>query len=218
MTQDTQVLFALLVYLTFFGWIGWRRGLRSELTVFLVALLGWVLLQERGSIFVRVTNLGIKFVGLLGSSLATGNLDENSLGSQPDFVQAGAEDTFLFLLWVLLLFGAYIITSRPGFAKQSKKGAWAGVVGALNGLLLLAVLLPKLNTLYAGTGGAVGEAPLQTFARLLTAMITSVINAVRSFWLWVSPLSPMTLLIVITIVLALTALTLRAGAKPKPKE
>jgi hypothetical protein len=215
MTQDTQVLFALLVYLSFFGWIGWRRGLRSELTVFVVALLGWVLLQERGNIFVRVTNLGIKFVALLGSSLATGELDENSLGTQPDFVQPGAEDTFLFLLWIVLLFGTYVLTSRPSFAKQSKKGAWAAVVGGLNGLLLLAVLLPKLNTLYAGSGGQIGEAPLQTFARLITQMVSYLVNSVRAFWEWVSPLSPISLLIVVTVLLAITALTLRNSAKAK---
>ncbi len=193
MTQETQVLFALLVYLSFFGWIGWRRGLRSELTVFVVALLGWVLLQERGNIFVRITNLGIKFMSLLGTGLATGEIDEGNLKSQPDFVQATTEDTFLFLLWVVLLFAAYVLTSRPGFSKQSKKGGWAAIAGGLNGLLLLAVLLPKLGTLSALTG-VDGEAPLQTFARLLTTLLTSIVNALRSFWAWLSPMSPMTIL------------------------
>ena len=34
MTLDVQILLAVLLYLGFFGWIGWRRGLRSELIVF----------------------------------------------------------------------------------------------------------------------------------------------------------------------------------------
>lgn len=213
---DTQALFALLVYLSFFAWIGWRRGLRSELTVFLVALLSWVLLQERGSIFVRITNLGVKFLSLLGTGVVTGNIDENNLGSSPDFVQTGAEDTFLFLLWVLILFATYVITSRPNFAKGSKKGGWAAVVGGLNGLLLLAVLLPKLNTLYVNSqAGQANEAPLATFARLVTQFITFLVDAVRDFWNWVSPLSPMTLLILISVVLGLAALTLRRSSKAK---
>ena len=41
MTQDTQVLFAILLYLAFFAWIGWRRGFKSEVTVFVVAVGAW---------------------------------------------------------------------------------------------------------------------------------------------------------------------------------
>ncbi len=216
MNSDTQALFALLVYLSFFAWIGWRRGLRSELTVFLVALLSWVLLQERGSIFVRVTNLGVKFLALLGTGLATGNIDEANLNTTGDFVATDAQDTFLFLLWVLILFATYVLTSRPGFAKGSKKGGWAAVVGGLNGLLLLAVLMPKLSTLYTSSvAGQTGEAPLATFARLVTQFITFFVDAVRDFWNWISPLSPMTLLIVISVVLGLAALTLRRSSKAK---
>jgi len=217
MSQDTQVLFALVVYLTFFGWIGWRRGLRSELTVFIVALLAWVLLQERGNIFVRITNLGIKFVGLLGTSLATGEVNEGALASQADFVPAGSEDTFLFLLWIVLLFGTYVITSRPSFAKASAKGGWAVIVGGLNGMLLLAVLLPKLNALYANGTSPTDETTLQTFTRLLSSTFTSLVASIQSFWEWVSPLSPMALLVFIMAILGLTAFTLRSGAKAKPK-
>jgi hypothetical protein len=215
MTQETQVLFALLVYLAFFGWIGWRRGLRSELTVFLVALIGWILLQERGNIFVRVTNLGVKFAAVFFSSLATGEeptVEDINAGN--NFVADGAESTFLFLLWIVLLFGAYVLTSRPGFAAKSKKGGWAGVVGALNGLLLLAVLLPKLSTLAPQDGQPV-EAPLQTFSRLLSSLFSSLSALVQSLWNWVSEANPVVLLVIVTAVLGLAAMTLRSGAKAK---
>lgn len=215
MTSETQALFALLVYLSFFAWIGWRRGLRSELTVFVVALLSWVLLQERGTIFVRITNLGVKFLALLGSGLASGEINEGDLGTTPNFVESGAESTFLFLLWVLILFATYVITSRPDFAKGSKKGGGAAVVGGLNGLLLLAVLLPKLSALYISSQMPDDGAPLATFARLVTQFITFIINAIRNLWQAISPLSPMTLLIVISVVLALAALTLRRSTKAK---
>lgn len=215
MTQETQVLFALLVYLAFFAWIGWRRGLRSELTVFLVALIGWILLQERGNIFVRVTNLGVKFAAVFFSSLATGEeptVEDINAGN--NFVADGAESTFLFLLWIVLLFGAYVLTSRPSFAAKSKKGGWAGVVGALNGLLLLAVLLPKLSTLAPQDGQPV-EAPLQTFSRLISSLFSSLSTLLQSLWNWVSEANPVVLLVIVTAVLGLAALTLRGGAKAK---
>ena len=133
MTQDTQVLLAILLYLAFFAWIGFRRGFRSELTVFIVALLAWVVLQERGNIFVALTNMVVSFGALFGASLASGTVDQNNLSTGSDFVQPGGEETFLFLLWIIILFLTYYITSRPGFAKSSKKTAWAAIVGALNG-------------------------------------------------------------------------------------
>ncbi len=215
MTQDTQVLLAILLYLAFFAWIGWRRGLRSELTVFIVALLAWVVLQERGTIFVRLTNIMVKFAGVLGSSLATGEVNEGNLTSGNDFVAPGGEETFLFLLWIIALFLTYFITSRPGFAKTSKKTAWAAIVGSLNGFLFLAVMLPKFNQLYVMGGGEFSQAPLRTFVSLITQFIGYLIDGLRSFWQWVSPLSPVTLLVIITIVLALAAFTLRGGMKAK---
>ena len=216
MTQDTQVLLAILIYLAFFAWIGWRRGLRSELTVFVVALIVWVLLQERGTIFVRMTNLmPSSSWRLLGSSLASGTVDEGSLESTGDFVASGGEESFLFLLWIVVLFLTYFITSRPSFASKSKSSAWSAIVGALNGLLFLAVMLPKFSQLYIMGGGQFSDAPLRTFVALMTQFITYLIDGIRSFWEWVQPLSPVTLLIIITAVLGLTAYTLRGGAKAK---
>lgn len=217
MTEDTQLLFAVLVYLSFFAWIGWRRTAKAELTVFLTAVLAWILMQERGNVFVRLTNLGIKFLRLLGSGLATGEINnaESELQQQPNAIGQGAEQTFLFILWIIILFVTYIITSRPGFLKGTKKTAWGAIWGALNGLLLLAVLLPRLTALYLNSGGNFGEAPLRTFWTLLTQFFTYLFNGIRDLWNWLQPISPMALLVVITAILALAALSLRKGAKAK---
>ncbi len=40
-------------------------------------------------------------------------------------------------------------------------------------------------------------------------------NLVRNFWQWVQPLSPITLLVIITLLLALAAFTLRGSMKAK---
>lgn len=212
MNAEFQVLLAVLVYLCFFAWIGWRRGLKSELTVFIVAIVSWVILQERGSIFVRIANLGIKFVGLLGSSLATGTVDESSVTGGTDFVQPGSEDAFLFVLWIIIVMVTYVITTQAGFVKGSKHNAWAAITGALNGLFFLAVLIPKFNQLYDMIGSDSADAPLQTFVGLIRQFFTFIINGIRDFWAWVQPLSATTILIVLTIILALIAITLRRGS------
>ncbi len=180
-----------------------------------MALVAWVLLQERGNIFVALTNMVVSFGALFGRSLASGTVD-TTVGGGPEFVQPGGEETFLFLLWIIALFLTYFITSRPEFSKGSKKSGWAAIVGALNGFLFLAVMLPKFNQLYVMGGGEFSQAPLRTFVALISQFIGFLIDSLRSFWQWISPLSSMSLLVIISLVLGLAAFTLRrGGSKPK---
>lgn len=215
MTQETQILLALLLYVAFFAWIGRRRGARAEATVFFVALISWVLLEERGGIFVRITNLAAKFLALLGSSIVSGEVNESQIQTQENIVASGGEQSFLFLLWILILFGTYLFTSRSGFNKGSTKSGWSAIFGALNGLLFLAVLLPAFNQIYIMSGGQFSEAPLRTFVSLLGQFITYLVQGIRTLWQAVQPLNPITVLVVLTVLLTLIALTLRRGAKAK---
>ena len=50
MTLESQVLIAFLLYLAFWGWIGYRRGAMREIWLFVITIGSWVLLQERGTI------------------------------------------------------------------------------------------------------------------------------------------------------------------------
>jgi hypothetical protein len=214
MTQDVTVFLAILLYLTFFAWIGYRRGLRAELIVFITAFVSWIVLQERGTVFVRITNLAYKFTYLLGASLASGEVDESTLQSAGTFVEPGSENAFLFLLWILIVFCAYFITSRPFIAKNSKRGAWAAIVGGLNGMLFLAVLLPKLSGLY-GCCGNYNQSPLQSFFALIYKFFAYLFDAIRNFWYWIQPLDPVVVLITITTVLAIIGISLRRTFKTK---
>lgn len=214
MTAETQILLAILLYLAFFAWIGTRRGARAEGTVFVVALVTWVLLEERGSIFVRIANLGARFMSLLGASVVSGQVDESQLNSGTTFVSDSSQQSFLFLTWILILFATYLFTSRSGFKKGSK-GGWAGIFGALNGLLFLAVMLPAFSQLYIMSGGQFAQAPLQTFISLLTQFFQYLIEGLRSLWDWLMTMNSSVLLIVVTVLLAIAALTLRRGAKAK---
>ena len=68
-----QVLLTFILYLSFFGWIGYRRGSWREFIVLVMAVIGWLVLQEQGDIFVRIANLGSKFTAFI----TAGGLSEN---------------------------------------------------------------------------------------------------------------------------------------------
>ncbi|MCB0110990.1 MAG: hypothetical protein KDE53_33950, partial [Caldilineaceae bacterium] len=65
MSGQLEVLITFLLYIAFFGWIGYLRGTLSEGIVFGVALTAWLILQEQGDIFVRVINLGSKGIAFV---------------------------------------------------------------------------------------------------------------------------------------------------------
>lgn len=72
MTLDSQVLIAFLLYLFFWGGglaIGAALCARSWLLG--ITVLTWVVLQERGTILVRLANFGGKFVALVTAVSAT---------------------------------------------------------------------------------------------------------------------------------------------------
>lgn len=216
MTLDVQILLAILLYLAFFGWIGWRRGLRSELIVFVVALLSWVVLNERGSIFVRITNMAVKFFGIFAQAMGGGEGAESPPpSSNGEFIPPASEEGYLFLLWAIIVFATYLITSRPSIAKNDKHNAFAGLVGVLNGYLFLAVVMPKLSQLYLLGGGQISEAPLESFIKLIGYTLQVILDGLLALWEWVQPLNPLTIVVIITLVLALVALTLRSGARAK---
>jgi hypothetical protein len=215
MSAEVQILLAILLYLAFFAWIGWRRGLRSELIVFITALVSWVLLQERGNIFVRMTNMAVRFFGIFASALGGGDAPADPTATNGAFIPEGSEDGFLFLAWIVVVFLAYLISSRPSIASKSRHNAFAALVGVLNGYLFLAVLLPKFSQLYALSGGAISEAPLQTFVNLIVYTLQFILDGLQALWEWVQPLSPVTILVLITLLLALVAITLRSGARAK---
>lgn len=157
MTGQLEVLITFILYIAFFAWVGYRRGSRSELIVFITALVAWLILQERGDIFVRLVNLGSKFVAFVQAGGLGEDPDQafGALGDAPPWVTAESRGGFLFLLWAFVLFLAYVISSTRLLGRQSKSDGWAVLLGMLNGLLYAAILLPRLVTLLLPTVVAV---------------------------------------------------------------
>ncbi len=221
MTGQLEVLITFLLYIAFFGWVGYRRGALSEGIVFGVALVAWLIFQEQGDILVRIVNLGSKGVAFVQA----GGLGENpdaafgAISTAPPWVTAQTRGGFLFLVWAFLLFLAYIISSPKYLGKKSKGNGWAIILGMLNGLLYATILLPRLVTLLqpvdaveaAGEGAAAG---LAGFLGILGGGFALLSESVGGLWEIFEPSQQsLILLILLTLFLLLVANSLRGGTK-----
>ena len=108
-----------------------------ELTVAIIALLSWLLLDQSGDIVVAMANLiaaGLQFAFDGGF---TGSADETSPHSpaRPN-LSAQTRDAFLYVVWVVVLVVAYLATGWIIPDKKSEKNGWSIILGVLNGFLL----------------------------------------------------------------------------------
>ncbi len=219
---QTELLLAFIIYLIFFGWIGYRRGARRELVVFLVAFISWLFLLEQGDIFVRIANLGSKFMAFIRAGGLGENPDEafGAIGDAPAWVTAQSAPGFLFLIWVVILVLTYWFTSARIPSAKSRRDGWAILLGVLNGLFFASVFLPRLLGLaYGLAGGAAVGAPAPvpsvSFFGLLGNALSLFIDSLTSFWLLIAPQRPVAILLLITLVLLIASLSIRRSARAK---
>src|SRR3954453_6650696 len=101
---EFAIIVSFIIYLVFFGWLGWRRGARREITVFLIALIAWLLLQQEGGAVVNMANLSGAAVTFAQSGGFTGNVQQafTAIQSAPHLVKDEARVSFLFILWVII--------------------------------------------------------------------------------------------------------------------
>ena len=104
---------------------------------------------------------------------------------------------------------------RRQYCGDSQHHGIAILPGLANGLVFASLLLPVLGNLVEETDGTITEAPLQNLAILVTQLLSFLAASLSNFWQWVQPLNSLTWLVIITLVLVLTALTLKRGAKAK---
>lgn len=218
MNASVEVLVTFLLYLAFFGWIGWRRGWLAELIVFGAAFLAWIAFQQQGDIFVRIANLGGKFFAFVRAGGLGADPDPAfaALKDAPQWVTAESRPGYLFLLWVVIVLLAYIISSsvqtRP--KKNSQAGGWAVLLGMANGILFAITFLPRLVTLLAPEGGDLTQlVERANLLGLLTSSWRLLSETVRVLWGIARPQAPIILLILLTLFLVLSAATLKGGGK-----
>ena len=219
MTPDTQVLIAFILLLGLFGWVGTRRGNFSELIFLAVTLISWVLLQERGAFVVRLTNLGGKFLALLQSG-KLGSEDPAEaiqvVQAAPDVVTDATRDGFLFLIWALIVIVAFIVTSDSHITKKGKSKPLGFLLGAVNGIVLIALLLPRLSSWLATTTGEAATAgSLNAIVAFVRGLWDLFYQTLQNILQRVGPISPSGWLLIITVILVLIAWPMRGAASKK---
>ncbi|HQY90405.1 hypothetical protein [Caldilinea sp.] len=219
MTTETQVLIAFILYLIFFGWVGARRGVWSEAVLLLVTVGFWVLLQERGTIIVRLTNFAGKFFVLVGSGGLSGSAEDalQAVQAAPNVITNDNEAGFLFLVWAVIVLITFIVGSDKRWSKYNKNTGLAIVLGVINGIVFAALLLPVLGRILETTPAvAVEDAPLNALFLLVSGLWDLIYRTFQSLWTWVQPVPPSVWLLIITLLLVLIAWPMR-GASSKKK-
>src|SRR5687767_11630809 len=104
MTTQAAIIISFIIYVVFFGWLGWRRGARREITVFLIALVAWIVLQQEADTVVNVANLGGAAVTFATSGGFSGSQEDAfaAISSAPALVGDDVRTPFLFVLWVAI--------------------------------------------------------------------------------------------------------------------
>ncbi|MFN8491398.1 MAG: hypothetical protein U0350_27620 [Caldilineaceae bacterium] len=221
MNEQIEVLLTFILYLAFFGWIGWTRGSRREGFTLAVALGSWILLQEFGDVFVRLANL----IGKALAFVRAGGLGANpdaafaALRSVPPWIDDTNRAGFLFILWVAILILAYMMSGLKPFSKNNKADGWAVLFGMLSGLLYATVLLPRLITLLVPGDVTAAEVLRSSNAlKILASTATTLRSALVNVWQLVKPQASLIILLVLTLLLVLAASSLRRGERPRRAE
>lgn len=217
MTGQAAILISFIIYVAFFGWLGFRRGVRRELTVFLVALAGWLVLQERGDIVVNIANLFGAAYTFATSGGFNGSADEAfaAIANAPALVASDATTSFLFIVWVVLFVATYAVTNMAVQDKDSPRNGWAILFGVLNGLFFGVAFVPSLVTLFAADGTLPDIGTDLNLLDLMGGGLGLLWNGVSSLWSLVESAGSLGLIIILTLLLVLAAGSIKGSAKAK---
>jgi len=221
-------LLAVLLTLTLFGWLGWRRGARSEWITFFVALLSYVVLfagQERiVSITLRVPRVisaltGADVEATAAGATATPDPAAAQTASQ-QFAEAlnsntGVQEVYIFVIWFAILIFTYLLTSVRPFTRKPTRNFWAVLAGLLNGFLFIYIFVPMLGEFYTAAMATAQTGALSGFVELFRLTGQLLAATVQRLWQLLLQPNPLLLLAVFTILLAIAAVSLRRGAKAK---
>ena len=220
MVSDFAVLISFTLYLTFFGWLGWRRGFAREIIVFVVALVSWLLLELRGDFVIRFGNLAAAAIDLVRSGgLAEGEQALSAIASAEPAITDANEMSYKFVLWVIIFILTYLLTNWLIEDKKSRRNGWAALIGTLNGVFFSIAFFPSLLALFGPSAdtttatAAAGE-ELSLF-EILRNGLQVLLDGLAAIWDSITQLGSLGLLIAFTLLLVLIALTIRSGAKAK---
>lgn len=218
MNGEAAIILSFIIYLAFFGWLGWRRGAKREIIVFCVALLGWLLMQEQGDVFVNIANLMGAAFAFARAGGFSGSAEEAlaALGGADRLVTDSGRQAYLFMLWLAVFVLTYILTNTMVEDKNSKRNGWAILFGVLNGLFFALAFLPSLIAMFVPEGSTTNGTDVEfNLATVLSGGLRLLWNGITGMWTMVLSFGSLGLLIMLTLLLVLAASSIRGGAKAK---
>ena len=141
---------SFILYLAFFGWLGYRRGLLRESIVAITAVLSYIVLPERGAIVITFANLTSAAVDFATAGGFTGSEEEaiKALMSADKLVTPATQDRFLYLVWVGIVVATFLITMLWVPKGDESNNGWAILVGMLNAFFFAIIAIPGLAALF----------------------------------------------------------------------
>jgi hypothetical protein len=216
MSDQIQVLIAFSLYLILFAWIGFQRGTLREFIILVLSIGGYFGLERYQSVIVRVINLFSRFISFARAGGLTSD-DPNAilkLRDAPGLIQPGDEGTAIFVIWALLLFLGYVVTSQAISDSQSKPSIYSLLLGVANGLFYITVFLPRLVALILPDTELSQELAAASFRKVLTTTWDVLGENFQDIWAVVEPQRSLIFLLLITGLVVLAATTLN-GARAK---
>jgi len=211
MLNQPESLISLFLYFAFFGLIGTRRGWKKEGFVFVLALASyWGLLQFQGRLAFLINTVG-NYVLLGFPSDQEGLL---AVFQAPPLVSATNRETFIFLLWAVILLGLYYVGDVI-FKKNAGRSVSLGfLAGIANGILYLSLIATRLIPIQ-DSGSALTDAPPGTQLQQVIGRLQSFLNVqLAGFFAGISRGEQRTLLLItLFVIFGIAAFSLFGGRK-----
>jgi len=222
MSESTPGTVAFVFYVLLFGWIGFRRGLFRELTVLIVSVGGFFLLQQNQGLALDIVR---QLLGLLGGIIVVGAkllaaLRAGGAGNEgepvhtlstSDWLSDADQPTVSFLVWAGVLLLTYILTNKTIPDNLSSSGMLAALMGMGNGLFYIPTFAPRLFAFIPELGveqvSATGTGVQGAFGGITEMMHSSFGN----IWEALGPQQPVLIAIGLTVLLVAVISTLRRG-------
>lgn len=205
-TVNLAGLAALLIYVVFFGIMGYRRGTQRELIVFVVALgMSFLLQRFTGAIITLFDRFGKGLAFVTGQPIP----QQSGLGA---WAEANTQ-TLLILIWLAVMVFTYVFSGQA--VRKSKRDGWSVILGVLNGLILASVFAPLLTTLIFPTATIQGQVVQYPVLGFLSNIFGQIRALAANLWAAIEPVATNVFFLGVVLLILLAALTLRTSVKPK---
>jgi|GEM_PF-2567553 len=167
MLNQPESLISLFIYFVFLGLIGAHRGWKKEIFVFLAAFGSYFGLLKLQSRLAFLINTGGNYAISGFPSDKDGLL---SVFEAPPLISEANRETFIFLVWAVILIALYFVGDRIFKKDASKSKSLGFMAGIANGILYLSLIATRLFPIF-DSETALADAPPGTQLQEIVARL-----------------------------------------------